>query len=134
MLPHVSTVEAARDMDILRAVLGDEKLTYVGASYGTFLGATYAELFPSRVGRLVLDGAMDPSLTAEELNRDQTAGFETAFRSFAADCVERPDCPLGTTSPRTPGPACAGSSRPWTAPLSPPGTPAPSGRPSPPPG
>lgn len=62
ILPHVSTVETARDMDILRAVLGDEKLSYVGASYGTFLGATYAELFPGRVGRLVLDGAMDPAL------------------------------------------------------------------------
>ncbi|MDX3128168.1 alpha/beta fold hydrolase, partial [Streptomyces scabiei] len=62
LLRHVSTVEAARDMDILRAVLGDQKLTYVGASYGTFLGATYAELFPERVGRLVLDGALDPSL------------------------------------------------------------------------
>ncbi|WP_149180894.1 alpha/beta hydrolase [Streptomyces sp. TRM49041] len=98
ILPHVSTVEAARDMDILRAVLGDEKLTYVGASYGTFLGATYAELFPARTGRLVLDGAMDPSLTAEELNRDQTAGFDTAFRAFAADCVRKPDCPLGATS------------------------------------
>lgn len=60
LLRHVSTVEAARDMDILRAVLGDERLTYVGASYGTFLGATYAGLFPKRVGRLVLDGAMDP--------------------------------------------------------------------------
>ena len=57
LLRHVSTVEAARDMDILRALLGDEKLTYVGASYGTFLGATYAGLFPERVGRLVLDGA-----------------------------------------------------------------------------
>ncbi|WP_267244154.1 alpha/beta hydrolase [Streptomyces sp. PR69] len=98
ILPHVSTVEAARDMDILRAVLGDEKLTYVGASYGTFLGATYAELFPARVGRLVLDGAMDPSLSARELNRDQTAGFETAFQAFAADCVRQPDCPLGQTS------------------------------------
>ncbi|WP_175409057.1 alpha/beta hydrolase [Streptomyces sp. TRM64462] len=103
VLPHVSTVEAARDMDILRAVLGDAKLTYVGASYGTFLGATYAELFPSRTGRLVLDGAMDPSLTAEQLNRDQTAGFETAFRSFAADCVKQQDCPLGTESPRAAG-------------------------------
>ncbi|MER6996570.1 alpha/beta hydrolase [Streptomyces sp. NPDC000410] len=98
ILPHVSTVETARDMDILRAVLGDEKLSYVGASYGTFLGATYAELFPARVGRLVLDGAMDPSLPARELNRDQTAGFETAFKSFATDCVRRSDCPLGTTS------------------------------------
>ncbi len=59
VLPHVSTVDAARDMDLLRGVLGDEKLNYVGASYGTFLGATYADLFPGRVGRLVLDGAMD---------------------------------------------------------------------------
>ncbi|MFH9723828.1 alpha/beta hydrolase [Streptomyces sp. NPDC017254] len=98
ILPHVSTVETARDMDILRAVLGDEKLSYVGASYGTFLGATYAELFPGRVGRLVLDGAMDPSLPAIDLNRDQTAGFETSFRAFAADCVSKPDCPLGTGS------------------------------------
>ncbi|MEU7551071.1 alpha/beta hydrolase [Streptomyces sp. NPDC044571] len=99
VLPHVSTVDAARDMDILRAVLGDEKLTYVGASYGTFLGAMYADLFPGRVGRLVLDGAMDPSRPALELNRDQTAGFETAFRSFAKDCVKQPDCPLGKGTP-----------------------------------
>jgi len=95
LLRHVSTVEAARDMDILRAVLGDRKLTYVGASYGTFLGATYAGLFPNRVGRLVLDGAMDPSLDARRMNLDQTAGFETAFQSFAKDCVQQPDCPLG---------------------------------------
>ncbi|MFD7259894.1 alpha/beta hydrolase [Streptomyces sp. NPDC059874] len=95
ILPHVSTVDAARDMDLLRAVLGDEKLTYVGASYGTFLGAMYADLFPNRVGRLVLDGAMDPSRSALDLNRDQTAGFETAFVSFAADCAKQSDCPLG---------------------------------------
>ncbi|MFF8097726.1 alpha/beta hydrolase [Streptomyces sp. NPDC016675] len=95
LLRHVSTVEAARDMDVLRAVLGDEKLTYVGASYGTFLGATYAGLFPDRAGRLVLDGAMDPSLPARRLNLEQTAGFETAFQSFAKDCVTQPDCPLG---------------------------------------
>lgn len=98
VLPHVSTVEAARDMDILRAALGDDKLNYVGASYGTFLGATYAGLYPERVGRLVLDGAMDPSLSAQDMNRDQTAGFETAFQSFAKDCVRRSDCPLGTGS------------------------------------
>ncbi|MGW3867022.1 alpha/beta hydrolase [Streptomyces sp. NPDC005047] len=95
LLRHVSTVEAARDMDVLRAVLGDEKLTYVGASYGTLLGATYAGLFPDRAGRLVLDGAMDPSLPARRLNLEQTAGFETAFQSFAKDCVRRADCPLG---------------------------------------
>ncbi|MGW0009793.1 alpha/beta hydrolase [Streptomyces tendae] len=95
LLRHVSTLEAARDMDVLRAVLGDEKLTYVGASYGTFLGATYAGLFPDRTGRLVLDGAMDPSLPARRLNLEQTEGFETAFQSFAKDCVRQSDCPLG---------------------------------------
>lgn len=64
VLGHVSTVEAARDMDVLRALLGDERLSYLGKSYGTFLGATYAGLYPARVGRMVLDGAMDPSLDA----------------------------------------------------------------------
>ncbi|MEU5089093.1 alpha/beta hydrolase [Streptomyces sp. NPDC021356] len=105
LLRHVSTVEAARDMDILRAVLGDRRLTYVGASYGTFLGATYAGLFPDRVGRLVLDGALDPSLTAARMNLDQTAGFETAFQSFAKDCVTQSDCPLGGrgTTPKQAG-------------------------------
>ncbi|GAA2124808.1 alpha/beta hydrolase [Streptomyces synnematoformans] len=98
LLGHVSTAEAARDMDVLRAVLGDKKLTYVGASYGTMLGATYAGLFPHRAGRLVLDGAMDPSLTSRQLNLDQNAGFTTAFDAFAEDCVQRADCPLGTDS------------------------------------
>ncbi|MBO8194891.1 alpha/beta fold hydrolase [Streptomyces oryzae] len=96
LLGHVSTVEAARDMDVLRAVLGDKKLNYLGASYGTYLGATYAGLFPKRSGRLVLDGAMDPSLSARRVNREQTAGFETAFKAFARDCVGSSDCPLGT--------------------------------------
>ncbi|MER8221590.1 alpha/beta hydrolase [Streptomyces sp. NPDC094143] len=95
LLRHVSTAETARDMDIVRAVLGDEKLNFVGASYGTFLGATYAGLFPERTGRLVLDGAMDPSLPARRLNLEQTAGFETAFRAFARDCVRQAGCPLG---------------------------------------
>ncbi|MEU3242076.1 MULTISPECIES: alpha/beta hydrolase [unclassified Streptomyces] len=95
VLRHVSTVETARDMDIVRAALGDQKLNYVGASYGTFLGATYAGLYPRRVGRMVLDGALDPSIDARTLNKDQTAGFETAFQSFAKDCVRHADCPLG---------------------------------------
>ena len=98
LLPHVSTIEAARDMDVLRAVLGDAKLTYVGASYGTFLGATYAGLYPSRVGRMVLDGAMNPALDARTVNLDQTAGFNTAFTAFAAACIKHKDCPLGTKS------------------------------------
>lgn len=96
-LGHVSTVEAARDMDVLRALLGDSKLAYVGKSYGTMLGATYAGLFPSKVGRLVLDGAMDPSLDALAGNRTQAGGFETAWNSFAQDCVKRSDCPVGHT-------------------------------------
>src|SRR5690606_7868582 len=83
------------DMDIVRAALGDEKLNYVGASYGTLLGATYAGLFPDRTGRLVLDGAMDPSLPARRLNLEQTEGFATAFTAFAEDCVRWSDCPLG---------------------------------------
>ncbi|GAB2721829.1 alpha/beta hydrolase [Kitasatospora kifunensis] len=95
LLGHVSTVEAARDMDVLRALLGEAKLNYVGKSYGTLLGATYAGLFPSRVGRLVLDGAMDPSLTALGENRAQAGGFETAWDSFVRDCDTRDDCPLG---------------------------------------
>ncbi|MBJ7901688.1 alpha/beta hydrolase [Streptomyces sp. DSM 110735] len=96
LLRHVSTVEAARDMDILRALLGDQKLNYVGASYGTLLGATYAGLFPQRTGRLVLDGAIDPSLDARQVNLDQTAGFETAFQAFSRDCVKQADCPLNS--------------------------------------
>ncbi|NLU75530.1 alpha/beta hydrolase [Streptomyces sp. HNM0575] len=98
VLGHLSTVDAARDMDMLRALLGDKKLNYVGASYGTYLGAYYAGLFPQRSGRLVLDGAMDPSLSMLRINRDQTGGFDTAFREFAKDCVSRSDCPLGRKS------------------------------------
>ncbi|MEU2388489.1 alpha/beta hydrolase [Streptomyces sp. NPDC012461] len=105
LLRHVSTLEAARDMDIVRAALGDQKLNYVGASYGTFLGAAYAGLYPHRTGRLVLDGAMDPSLPARQLNIEQTAGFDTAFTAFAEDCVRQSDCPLGDkgTSPQQVG-------------------------------
>jgi pimeloyl-ACP methyl ester carboxylesterase len=103
LLGHVSTIDSARDMDVLRAVLGDKKLHYVGASYGTYLGATYAGLFPRHSGRLVLDGAMDPSLSMRQLNREQTGGFETAFKAFAKNCVGRPDCPLGTKNVKDAG-------------------------------
>jgi pimeloyl-ACP methyl ester carboxylesterase len=92
---HVTTVEAARDMDVLRAALGESALTYYGASYGTKLGATYADLFPARVGRVVLDGAVDVSLSSRELGRQQAAGFETALRAYVQDCVDDGDCVLG---------------------------------------
>ena len=95
---HVSTIEAARDMDVLRAALGESTLTYLGASYGTKLGATYAELFPDRVGRLVLDGAVDVSLDNRQLGLEQAAGFETALRSYIENCVDTTEtCFLGDT-------------------------------------
>jgi pimeloyl-ACP methyl ester carboxylesterase len=96
LLGHVDTVEAARDIDVLRAALGDPRLFYLGKSYGTFLGATYAELFPHNVGRMVLDGAIDPSLSADEVNIGQARGFEQATRAFVADCVQAESCPLGS--------------------------------------
>ncbi|MFD7402524.1 alpha/beta hydrolase [Streptomyces sp. NPDC059866] len=95
LLPHVGTLDAARDMDVLRALLGDDRLHYVGISYGTYLGATYADLFPSRVGRLVLDGAVDPTLDGYQHVLQVAAGYQTAWESFAADCASRTDCPLG---------------------------------------
>ncbi len=95
---HVSTVEAARDMDVLRSALGRAELDYVGASYGTQLGATYAELFPEQVGRFVLDGAVDVTATSRELNLDQARGFETALRAYVENCVQNVDsCFLGDT-------------------------------------
>lgn len=94
VLGHVDTVSAAKDMDVLRAVLGDETLAYVGYSYGTQLGATYAALFPEHVGRLVLDGALDPTLPAEEISKGQAVGFENALRAYVADCQAGADCPL----------------------------------------
>lgn len=96
LLPHLSTVEAAKDMDIVRGVLGDEKLTYLGKSYGTFLGATYAGLFPQRAGHLVLDGAIAPELTADQLNLGQAEGFERATRAYVEACIKGGDCPLGS--------------------------------------
>jgi pimeloyl-ACP methyl ester carboxylesterase len=92
---HISTEESARDLDIVRAVLGQEQLTYFGASYGTLLGATYADLFPERAGRLVLDGAIDPTVGAVEQAEVQAGGFETALRAYVEDCVDDGDCYLG---------------------------------------
>lgn len=97
LLAHVSTRDVARDMDILRAALGDPKLTYLGKSYGTYLGAVYAGLFPSLVGRLVLDGVVAPDLTSEEVNLGQAEGFELATRSWATNCVDR-GCPFGESA------------------------------------
>jgi pimeloyl-ACP methyl ester carboxylesterase len=93
---HMSTVDVARDLDILRAVVGDPKLNYYGASYGTYIGAIYAELFPQRVGRFVLDGAIDPSLSPQQFNIGQAKGFQRALDAYIDDCVSSGDCPLGS--------------------------------------
>ncbi len=97
ILPHISTVNSAHDMDLLRGVLGDEKLNYIGFSYGTFLGATYAKLHPDRVGRLVLDGAVDPSISGIELGTVQAIGFESALRAYMTDCLTQSACPFSGT-------------------------------------
>ena len=92
---HVSTVEVARDMDVVRALLGRTTLDWFGASYGTELGSTYAELFPKRVGRMVLDGAVDPSLDAVDSSYAQAVGFQRALSNYAKDCARSDDCPIG---------------------------------------
>jgi len=97
LLATVDTMSAARDMDLMRHLVGDPKLNYLGFSYGTQLGATYAGIFPERVGRLVLDGAIDLTLTADEMSFGQAVGFETALRNFVADCPNRDTCQLQGT-------------------------------------
>lgn len=97
LLGNISTVDVTRDMDILRAALGEEQFAYLGRSYGTYLGAVYAEQFPEGVGRFVLDGALPPDLTSAELSVGQAEGFERATRAWAADCIDEGDCPLGDT-------------------------------------
>ncbi|GAB2948683.1 alpha/beta hydrolase [Nonomuraea fastidiosa] len=94
VLPHVGTVNAAKDLDLLRAALGDDKLNYLGFSYGTHLGAVYATHFPGNVGRFVLDGAFDPTGTFEERAVTQARGFDAAFEAFAKDCVAK-GCEIG---------------------------------------
>jgi pimeloyl-ACP methyl ester carboxylesterase len=94
VLGHIDTVSAAKDLDILRAVVNDSKLNYLGYSYGTFLGSTYASLFPDNVGRMVLDGALDPSISNEELTSGQAVAFEKSIRAYVADCQQQSSCPL----------------------------------------
>ncbi|MDO7868509.1 alpha/beta hydrolase [Nocardioides jiangxiensis] len=95
---HLGTHDAARDMDVLRAALGDAEVDYLGVSYGTKLGATYADLFPKRVGRMVLDGA-DPPLTALDTMLEQAHGFQVALEAYVDDCIAGGDCYLGSSRP-----------------------------------
>ena len=93
VLPHVGSVDAARDMDQLRAALGDSGLTYMGQSYGSLLGLTYAALFPTHVRAMVLDGVIDPALTFDQMTQGQAAGFESVLDSFFAWCAASAACP-----------------------------------------
>lgn len=95
LLGHVSTVEAAKDMDVLRAALGESRLDYLGKSYGTYLGAIYAGLFPKRVGHFVLDGVVAPDLSASQVDKGQAEGFERATRAYVQHCVGQGNCVLG---------------------------------------
>ncbi len=94
LLGTVDTASAARDLDMLRAALGDETLHYLGFSYGTLLGQVYAELFPEKTGRLVLDGAVDPAASDFEVTATQAEGFESALTAFLEDCLTASDCPF----------------------------------------
>ena len=94
---HLDTISNAKDMDVLRAALGDAVLSYYGASYGTYYGAWYAQLFPWRVGRLVLDGAVDPSLSSAQYSQGQAMGFARAVRSYVKNCLANDGCPLRGT-------------------------------------
>ncbi|RZU66284.1 alpha/beta hydrolase family protein [Microterricola gilva] len=97
ILPFITTANSARDMDLIRAVLGDTKLNYLGYSYGTFLGATYAELYPQKAGRLVLDGAIDPAIPGLDVSTTQALGFESALRAYMQYCVDSDVCPFDGT-------------------------------------
>ena len=98
LLPYVGTVSAAKDMDVLRAALSEPALTYLGKSYGTVLGTSYARQFPRRVRALVLDGAVDPSLTGLQVDMAQAEGFESAFGQFTAWCATQSGCPFASGS------------------------------------
>lgn len=94
LLDHISTIENVRDLDLLRFLTGAEKLNYLGVSYGTFIGAMYAELFPERTGHLVLDSAVDITNEGEV---SQAEGFELAFGLYADWCAGEGSCSLGNS-------------------------------------
>lgn len=94
-LAHVGTREVARDLDLLRAALGEEKLTYYGRSYATRVGATYATAFPDRIRAMLLDGSVHPSESRFEQVRGQLRSLGDAFAGYAAYCATEPNCPIG---------------------------------------
>ena len=95
-LANTGTASVVKDLDALRADLGDAKLTYLGYSYGTLIGSAYAEAYPDKVRAMILDGAIDPTADPIQSNIDQSAAFQKAFDDYAADCAKDTHCPLGT--------------------------------------
>jgi len=95
VLANIGTREVVRDMDVMRSALGDEKLTYLGYSYGTRIGTSYAEAFPKNVRAMILDGAVDPAQDSASQLVDQGRGFQKAFDAFSASCAAQPNCALG---------------------------------------
>ena len=91
-LQHVSSDDTVRDLEKVRQALGDDRLTYLGFSYGTYIGAKYAAAYPDRVRALVLDGAVDPSISSEEMQVEQAAGFEGVLDGFLTWCAKRSSC------------------------------------------
>jgi pimeloyl-ACP methyl ester carboxylesterase len=119
LLPHLGTLDVARDLDRLRQALGEGRLTYLGFSYGTFIGALYAGMFPNRVRALVLDGAIDPAQGPDQEVRSYPEGFDAALGGFLDWCVGRGGCPLGGTVPEARAAISsildAASAAPWRA-------------------
>jgi len=94
LLEFVDTVSTVRDLDMLRAIVGDERLNYLGYSYGSDIGAQYADRFPAKVGRLVLDGATDSTLGEFDVSLAQTEAFGEALRAYLTDCLGGNNCPF----------------------------------------
>ncbi len=94
LLSHLGTADVARDIDAVRAAMGDEQLNYLGFSYGTAIGQVLADLFPDRVRAMVIDGVLELGPSGTELAAEQSRGFEDAFAAFAEDCDADPSCPI----------------------------------------
>ena len=95
LLAHLGTENVARDIDAVRAAMGDDQLNYLGYSYGTAIGQMLAELFPDRVRAMVIDGVLELGPTGTDLAVTQAQGFERGFAAFADDCDADPSCPVG---------------------------------------
>ena len=92
ILPYLSTDAVVDDLDRIRQAVGDEKITYLGFSYGTLIGSMYADRYPDRIRAMVLDGAIDPSLSEVELRTGQAKAFEAELGRFLARCARRTSC------------------------------------------